>query len=94
MKVKELKDRGSVDEITLKIIEKEEPRDVKGGSLRVCNLTGEDDTGKVTIALWNEDIKKAEEGDTIKITKGWSAMYNNAMQVSTGRSGTLKLVKG
>lgn len=92
MKVNELKDRGAVDEITLKITAKEEPRDVRGGSLRVCNATGEDDTGKVTVTLWNADIEKVNEGNTIKITKGWSQMYNGTMQVSSGRLGTLEVV--
>lgn len=93
MKVNELKDRGSVDEITLKITSKEEPREVRGGSLRVCNLIGEDDTGKVTVTLWNEDIDKVKEGDTIKITKGWSQIYNDNMQVSAGRFGALEVIE-
>jgi len=92
MKVNELKDRGVVDEITLKITLKEEPRDVRGGSLRVCNATGEDDTGSVTVTLWNAEIEKVNSGDTIKITKGWSQMYNGSMQVSAGRLGKLEVV--
>ena len=92
MKVNELKDKGAVEEITLKITAKEEPRDVRGGSLRVCNATGEDDTGKVTVTLWNEDIDKVNIGDSIKITKGWSQIYNGTMQVSSGRMGKLEVV--
>jgi len=92
MKVNELKDKGAVEEITLKITAKEEPRDVRGGSLRVCNATGEDDTGKITVTLWNADIDKVNAGDTIKITKGWSQIYNGSMQVSSGRLGKLEVV--
>ena len=61
------------------------------GSL--CNLTGEDDTGEVTVTLWNDDIEKVNEGDTIKITNGWCAVYQDNMQVSAGRFGTLEIVK-
>ncbi len=93
MKVKELKDKAAVEEITLKITAKEEPRDVRGGSLKVCNFTGEDETGKVTVTLWNADIDKVKEGNKIKITKGWSSVYNEAMQISTGRFGTLEIVE-
>ncbi len=92
MKVNELKDRTAVDEITLKITAKEEPREVKGGTLRVCNATGEDDTGKVTVTLWNEDIDKVKEGGTIKISNGWSHMFNGEMQVTSGRKGTLEVM--
>jgi len=93
MKVNELTDKGGVEEITLKITAIEEPRDVRGGTLRVCNCTGEDDTGKVVVALWNEDIDKVKEGDSIKITKGWSQMYNDSMQISSGKFGTLEVLE-
>jgi len=93
MKVKDLQDRGVVDEITLKITEKEEPRAVRGGSLNVCNATGEDDSGAVTITLWNDDIEKVNTGDIIKITKGWSQTYNDQMQVSSGKFGAIEIVK-
>ncbi|MFH1455737.1 MAG: hypothetical protein ABIF40_02200 [archaeon] len=93
MKVNELKDKGQVDEIILKITAKEEPREVRGGSLKVCNATGEDDTGKVVVALWNDDVDKVTEGVTIKITKGWSQNYNGSMQVSSGRFGNLEIVE-
>ena len=93
MKVNELKDKSGVEEITLKVTEKEEPKEVRGGTLRVCNLTGEDDTGKVVVALWNDDIDRVKEGDTIKITKGWAQIYNDSMQISSGRFGNLEVVK-
>ena len=92
MKVNELKDKSPVDEITLKITKKEEPREVRGGSLRVCNATGEDDTGSVVVTLWNDDIEKVSEGSTIIIKGGWSQEYNGKMQVSPGRKGTLEVV--
>ena len=93
MKVSELKDKGSVDELTLKITEKQEPRALRGGSLHVCNLTGEDDSGSVIIALWNEDIDKVKVGNKIKIKEGWSRIFNDQMQVSTGRNGILEVLE-
>ncbi len=92
MKVSELKNRTPVDEITLKIKSKEEPRVVSGGTLKVCSLVGEDDSGQVSVTLWNEDIDKVKEGDTIKITKGWVSTFNNNLQVSTGRLGKLEIL--
>lgn len=93
MKVNELKDKGKVEEITLKVVSKEEPREVRGGSLKVCNITGEDDTGQVVVTLWNDDIDKVKEGDTIKIVSGWSQIYQEKMQVSSGRFGSLEIVE-
>ncbi|MDD9952957.1 MAG: hypothetical protein OXR66_01315 [Candidatus Woesearchaeota archaeon] len=90
MKVNELKDRSKVDELTLKITSKDEARDVRGGTLRVCNATGEDDTGSVTVTLWNDDIERVAEGDTITIKNGWTQEYNNALQVSSGKFGSIE----
>jgi len=94
MKVNELKDKGQVDEITLKITAKEEPKDVRGGTLKMCNCTGEDDTGSVTVTLWQADVDKVNVGDTIKITKGWAQDYQGKIQVSSGRFGNLEVVEG
>ena len=92
MQVKDLKDKTQVDEITLKITAKEEIKDVRGGTLKMCNCTGEDETGKVTVTLWQADTEKVNVGDTIKITKGWAQDYQGNLQVSSGRFGQLEVV--
>jgi len=93
MKVSDLKERATVDEIVLKITNKNEPRAVKGGMLMVCDLQGEDETGSVTVTLWNDDIKKVKVGDVLKITKGWCASFNDTLQVSSGKFGTIEILE-
>ena len=92
MQVKDLKDKTQVDEITLKITAKEDAKDVRGGTLKMCNATGEDETGSVTVTLWQQDVDKVNVGDTIKITKGWAQEYQGKLQVSSGRFGQLEVV--
>lgn len=92
MKVKELKGKSPVDEITLKIESIDEPREVRGGSLRVANANGTDDTGSVVITLWNDDINKVKTGDTIKIVKGWVNEYQGSLQLSAGKFGKLEVI--
>ncbi|MBT3464120.1 hypothetical protein HN827_06995 [archaeon] len=92
MKVNELGDKTKVTDITLKIVDKEEPRDVRGGELQVCNFTGEDDTGKVIIALWNDDIGKVSVGSSIKISNGWCSEYNGTLQLSPGKFGSMEVL--
>jgi replication factor A1 len=92
MKVSEIKEKGAVDELTVKIVDKQPPRDVRGGTLKVCNCVGEDDTGKINITLWNDDVDKVEEGSTIKITNGWAQFYNEEIQVSAGKMGQLEVI--
>lgn len=94
MKVSDLQDRESVDELTVEIVEKEEPRDFESGSDsgRVCTAIGEDDTDQVKVTLWNEEIDQVEIGDTVRITDGWSKRYQGEMEVSSGRYGELEVV--
>lgn len=93
MNVKDLKENTPIDEITLTVTDKELPRDVKGGSLRVCNLTGKDETGEVKITLWNDDIDRVTVGDKIKITEGWTSSFQDQLQVSAGRRGNLEVLE-
>jgi replication factor A1 len=92
MKAKELRS-GKVDEISLKVVEIGEPREVstRYGSSRVCDAIGEDETGQVKLALWNEEIDKVHMGDEIKITNGYVKEWRDELQLSAGRYGKLEV---
>lgn len=91
MNVSELEDKAPVEEIVLKITDIEEPRDTQYG--KVQNATGEDETGSVQVTLWRDDVGSIGIGDTVKISKGWSKKYQDQMQVSKGKYGTLEKVE-
>lgn len=93
MKVSDLQANTPVDEITVEIVDKELPREVKGGTLRVCTLRGKDETGDVAVTLWNDDIEKVTVGDSIKISEGWVGSFQDKLQLGTGRRGSLEVVK-
>jgi ssDNA-binding replication factor A large subunit len=88
MKVSDLKDKATVDEITLTIVEVQEPINTRYGPVQPA--TAKDDTGDVQLSLWNEQVGQYAAEDKIKITKGWSKTYNGTMQVSTGKFGTIE----
>ena len=94
MKVSDLKANSNVDEIVLKIVEKNEPREITkrfGGTARVCDLVGQDEDGDtVKITLWNDEIDTVEINEVIKIKDGWVKEWNNQLQISTGRSGRIE----
>ena len=94
MKVTDLKARAEVDEITLEIVSKAEPREFTNdrGAGRVCSAAGKDDTGEVGVTLWNEQIDQVEEGTSIKIEGGWCSEYQGNLQVSTGKKGNLTVL--
>ncbi|KAA0007542.1 MAG: hypothetical protein DRN01_05080 [Thermoplasmata archaeon] len=97
MKISELKPQNSFDELVVKIVEKNEPREIVrrfGGSARVCDLVGKDDDGDtVQITLWNDEIDQVQVDETVKITNGWVKEWNNQLQVSTGRNGKIEKMK-
>lgn len=94
MKVNELVARAPVDEITVKIEEKGEARDVRGGSLHVCDCKASDDTGSVTLTLWNDEINKVDVGDMVTIKKGWVNEFQGNKQLSAGKFGEMSVEKG
>ena len=74
---------------------KEEPRDVAskfGKRLRVCNATLQDDSGSITLSLWNDDIDKISVGDKIQIENGWISEFKQQPQLSAGKYGKITVM--
>ncbi len=94
MKVNELKPRAAVDEITLEVVSKGEVRSFANekGSGKVCNCAAKDETGEVSLTLWNEQTEEVNEGDNVKIENGWVSEFKGDKQVGTGRNGTLTVL--
>jgi len=96
MKVKGLKAKSSVDEITVQIVSKEEPRAFAGprGQGQVCNaLAKDEDDTEITLTLWNDDISKFRVDDIVKITNGWVSEFKGKLQLSAGKGGKMEVVK-
>lgn len=94
MKISELKaGQGKVD-VEVKVKKKGEVRTFNkyGKDLRVANATVEDDSGTTTLTLWNDDIEKVKEEDTIKITNGYVGEFNGEKQLTSGKYGKLEVV--
>jgi replication factor A1 len=94
MQVKDLKPKEAVDTITLTITEKSPPREFQkfGKPGRVCSATGTDESGAVTVSLWNDEIEAVNVGDKIKITEGFCTEWQGKKQVTAGRKGKLEKV--
>ncbi len=95
MKVSELKPRAPVPEIELEVVSKGEVRKwaSEKGAGTVCNCAAKDDSGEVSLSLWNDDTDKVEEGDRIKITDGWVSEFRGQLQLSAGKKGNLEVLK-
>ena len=95
MQIKEIQPRMGNIEITATVIEKSDVRTFEkfGKTGRVCSAVLQDDSGKISLTLWNDDVDKVNAGDDVKITNGWASEYQGELQLSTGKFGALETVK-
>lgn len=72
----------------------EEPREINknGRTLRVANVTLKDDSGTITLVLWNDAIDKVKEGAMVKITNGYVNSWQDKAQLTLGKFGAMEVV--
>jgi replication factor A1 len=78
-------------DVTGRITEVETPREVqtKFGPGQVATATLQDASGTVKLTLWNENISKISEGDTISVLNGYVDSFRGELQLNVGRYGRL-----
>jgi replication factor A1 len=94
MKIADLKDGSAKVNITAKVLEKGQIREVntKRGRTKVTDAVIEDDSGTIVLVLWGEEIDKIKEGDTVKVENGFVKEWNSSLQLSAGMYGKLSVV--
>lgn len=94
MKISELKANQGNVEVEGIVRDKQEPREfVKfGKSGKVCNAKLKDDSGEISLTLWNDQVDLVKEGTKLKITNGWVGEYKDEKQLSTGKFGQLEIL--
>jgi len=61
--------------------------------LMVADATLKDETGSITLTLWNEQVSQVMVGSKLKIEKGYAKSFRNVLQLSTGKYGKLTVIK-
>ena len=94
MKISELQPRQSKIEIECVIIEKGEVKefDKDGKKLRLCNAKAKDNSGEITLTLWNDEIDNINKGDKIKITNGYCNEFQGEIKLTAGRFGKIEVI--
>ena len=59
---------------------------------RYTTATLEDETGAITLTLWNYDIEKASEGARVKIENGYVTAYKGQLQLNIGLYGRITTI--
>jgi len=93
LKINELRDGMKRIDLTAKVTEKSDTREVtsrfKDQTYKVSTATIADETGKIKLTLWNEQIDQVNVNNTVKIQNGYITSFRGEIQLNIGRYGTL-----
>ena len=93
MKISEIK-IGSIKEVEGVVSNKSKAKAVEISGKQSINqkATLSDDTGKISITLWDDDVNIAE-GSKIKIENGYVKDYKGTLELSAGKFGKIIVVE-
>ena len=96
MKISDIKEGDSEINVEGEIVEKSYAREVRSKygyhPLIVADATLKDESGKITLTLWNEQVSQVMVGDKIKIENGYAKSFRDVLQLSTGKHGKLTVI--
>jgi replication factor A1 len=96
LKINELRDGSRRVDIEASVIQKSETREVRSKftneTFRVADATIEDETGTITLTLWNEQTEQVNVGDRVRIENGYIKSFRGELQLNSGKYGTLTVL--
>jgi replication factor A1 len=95
MEIKDVQaNQGNVDIVAV-VTSKDAERSFEkfGKQGRVCNAKLKDESGEISLTLWNEDIDKVKPGDKVHLQNGWCSEFKGERQLSSGKFGKIEVVE-
>ena len=96
-KVGELTPASRAVNVTAKVVSKSEIREVPmgrdGSAHRVCDALVGDETGSIYLTLWDDNIEKVNENDTLRVENGYVTLFKGNMRINIGKYGKMELAK-
>ncbi len=96
VKIKDLRIGMKKINLKAKVVEVSKPTFVVtrfGNYANVANAMVSDDTGKIRLCLWNDQIKKISVGDVVEIENARIAAFRNEKQLRVGKTGLLRVMQ-
>ena len=95
VKIGELNPSSRAVNVLAKVLSKSEVRNVAAGRdgepHKVSDALVGDETGCVYLTLWDDNIEKVNDGDTVNIKNGYINLFRGNMRLNVGRYGTLEI---
>ena len=96
MKIRDLRPRASVDQITVRVVKLLSDRKVRSKhsdrELWLQEFRVQDDTGEAVLVLWEEDCGVVQPEDLVKITNGYVKPSNNGVRLTPGKYGRMEVL--
>ena len=96
-KVGELTPQSRAVNVTAKVVSKSEVREIPmgrdGSAHKVCDALVGDETGSIYLTLWDDNIEKVNEGDTLRVENGYVTLFKGNMRLNIGKYGKLEMAK-
>jgi replication factor A1 len=96
LKINELRDGMRKVDVEGNVIEKSDAREVRSRytneTYKVADATIEDETGTITLTLWNEQVIQVNVGDRVKIENGYIKSFRDVLQLNSGKYGSLTVL--
>lgn len=95
-KVGELTPNSKAVNVTVKVVSKGEVRSTTSGRdysvHKVAEALVGDETGCIYLNLWDDNIEKIKEGETLSIKNGYVNLFRGYMRLNIGRYGSFETV--
>ena len=96
-KVGELTPQSRAVNVTAKVVSKSEIREIPmgrdGSAHKVSDALVGDETGVVYLTLWDDNITKVNEGDSVRVENGYVTLFKGNMRLNIGKYGKLEMAK-
>ena len=93
-KVGDLTPQSKAVNVTAKVVSKTEIREIPmgrdGSPHKVSDALIGDETGVVYLTLWDENIEKVNEADTVRVENGYVTLFKGNIRLNIGKYGKLE----
>jgi replication factor A1 len=93
-KVGDLTPQSKAVNVTAKVVSKTEIREIPmgrdGSPHKVSDALIGDETGVVYLTLWDDNIEKVNENDTVRVENGYVTLFKGNIRLNIGKYGKLE----